>query len=75
MEGVNLDIKPDQMEGVNLDIKPDQMEGVNKKNSPSRKRKFRNDTHEDLRNRKTLAVRRGKNRMSRYYRCNGNVYI
>ena len=33
MEGVNLDIKPDQMEGVNLDIKPDQMEGVNEKKS------------------------------------------
>ena len=26
------------MEGVNLDIKPDQMEGVNEKNSPSRKK-------------------------------------
>ena len=25
------------MEGVNLDIKPDQMEGMNEKNSPSRK--------------------------------------
>ena len=40
MEGVNLDIKPDQMKGVNLDIKPDQMEGVNEKNSPYRQRKI-----------------------------------
>ena len=38
------------------------------------KGQFRNDTHKDLRNRKTSAVRRGENRMSTYYRCNGNVY-
>ena len=38
------------------------------------KGKFRNVSHKDLRNR-TSAVRRGENRMSTYYRCNGNVYI